>query len=228
MRFKSFLLDCDSAIIYGNRGSGKSSLLALIADLYTEADIPVYSQYAYKGAFSLPLKKVLDKSSGVIRYDLDKNFLYSRDFCNCAILIDEAATVYPARKFSDWTDSDDDFFNFLRKKNIHLFISTQYYDKVDLNVRRACSYSIYLTPFIFNLTRYQIAATQYMRILDQPVDRKTYVSKFTCVDCDLKKGFFSRKKFYNNFDTYSILTFKRPLLAAETPAFTVEQYSPDF
>lgn len=223
MKFDKFLLDCDCAIVYGCRGAGKSTLFAKIAQLYYDYNIPVYAQYPYKYAQALPLKLNKDKS-GVIRYDLDKSFLYSRDFANCCILIDECATVYPARKFSDWTDADDDFFNFLRKKNIHLFISTQYFDKVDLNVRRACSWSIYLRPSFLHFTHYSICYNDYTRILSKQVDRKSYVSEFACVDTDYKKGFFNRKKFYKNFDTFTVLTLKVPLKANEVPFFSEDQY----
>ena len=228
MKFNQFLLECDSAIIYGQRGSGKSTLFAKIADLYNKNGIPVYSQYAYKFAHRLPLIRHYDKKTNIVRYDLDKSFLYSSDFYNCCILIDECATVYPARKFGDWNDADDDFFNFLRKKNIHLFISTQFFDKVDLNVRRACSYSIYLEPSFFNFSKYDICYNDYKRILNKQVDRKSFVSEFACVETDYKRGFFNRKKFYHNFDTYFVLTEKRPVNEQLTSLFIEEEYNADY
>lgn len=59
------------ALIIGDRGSGKSSLMSMIATLMCDCDIPVYSQYPFDGARSIPMthsyKKMVLKLTMLIK-----------------------------------------------------------------------------------------------------------------------------------------------------------------
>ena len=53
--------------------------------------ITSYSQYPYKDCLKIPMKQQF--VNGVTRYDVDKQWLYSHDFTNAVILLDEVKTL---------------------------------------------------------------------------------------------------------------------------------------
>ena len=117
-KLKCYISEPYCTIITGDRGTGKSSVFALIAEEYLKLGYKVYCQYPYKGVYQISMKKTL--INGVYKADVDKQWLYNANLSHSVILIDEARTVWPARSYAKWTQADDEFFNFLRKKIIEI------------------------------------------------------------------------------------------------------------
>lgn len=119
-------------MIVGRKRQGKSTILAAICQRAVADGYKVYSNYPIDGALMIPKKKLHDG-----RMVLDKNFLYDNPALKDSfVLLDEVLNVWNARSWGKWTDEDSDFFNFLGKNNTRVFMAAQYYDMVDLNVRR--------------------------------------------------------------------------------------------
>lgn len=124
--------NCNATLIVGRRRQGKSTILAMIAQEAIKAGYKVYSNYPIDGAIKIP-KKTLQGGKVVT----DKNFLYENPLLeNSFVLLDEVANIWNSRSWGKWTEDDSDFFNFLGKNNTYVFMVVQYYDMIDLNVKR--------------------------------------------------------------------------------------------
>lgn len=210
-RLQNHFLSCSCGIITGDRGAGKSTLFAFIVDTFINNDMEVYCQYPYKDCFQIPLIETY--INGVSKLEVDKSWLYETNLSNCCILIDEARTVWPARSYSKWTVSDDEFFNFLRKNNIHLFLATQAYDALDLNIRRACDQTYYLSKSAWfkHKTFIEASHTTLAKVSDKNTEVlgrafKAGMTKVSYEVCEVPSGNFrfNRKKWYNKFiSTYT-------------------------
>lgn len=146
--------------------------------------------------------------NGVYKADVDKAWLYNANLSHSVVLIDEARTVWPARSYAKWTQADDEFFNFLRKNDTRLFIATQAYDALDLNVRRAADETFYLTKGFLHLTHIEASHTTIAKIADNNtavVGRmfKAGMQKVIWDVCEIPVGnfLFWRKPYYGKFMT---------------------------
>jgi len=226
-RLKNYVLGPNAIEIIGDRGVGKSTLFAVVAEMAKKEGKKVYCQYPYEGTYQIPVIKE-DQGRMVTKYTnnangkpykfqtwiphevytVDKDWLYSTDFSDAVILLDEARTLYPARNYMNWTISDDEFFNFLRHLNVTVYLSSQEHDALDLNVRRAVDETWFLykkgnSPF----TRIEVytSMTVPMENLQKAVKLKGLKEMFQ-LDWDicsaLQRTFlFYRPPYYDLFDT---------------------------
>ena len=205
-RIKKHCLEPYCTIITGDRGTGKSSVFALIAEEYMKLGYKVYCQYPYKGVYQIPMSKKL--INGVEKADVDKKWLYTANLSNSVVLIDEARTVWPARGYASWTQADDEFFNFLRKNDTRLFVATQAYDALDLNVKRASDETWFLTKGFLHLTHIEASHTTIAKIADNNTTVlgrmfKAGMQKVVWDICEVPVGnfLFWRRPYYGKFMT---------------------------
>lgn len=217
-RLRRHCLEPTCTMIVGDRGTGKSCVMALIAEQANKLGMKVYSQYPYKDCYKIPTIK--RKVNGVEKTDIDKSWLYSVNLSNSVVLLDECRTIFPARKWGDWTQADDEFFNFLRKNATHVYLATQVYDAVDLNVKRACDETWYLTKGWF-LTRIEASHTTIAKIADKNTEVfgrlfKAGMMKVVWDICEVPVGNFKfyRRPYYDKY--YTLYTFdEKPQVVAD-------------
>lgn len=212
-KIKKEILAYNCIFIFGDRGCGKSSLLSYASAKALKEGRPVFSNYPIKGTYQIPMLTHVGKD-GVIRQVVDKEWLYTTEFpVGSLILLDEVSTIWNARDWKQWTNSDSEFFNFIRKQKIQIILASQYYDQVDINVKRACdvSFFVHSRSFLKNSSYIEISKTQTMKVADK---QKEILGK------DFKKGArmvsyevgeiplytvnFYRKPYYKLFDTYFV------------------------
>ena len=224
---KSYCLGPNAIEIVGCRGSGKSSLYALIAEVAKKAGMKVYCQYPYKGCFQIPVLKedqgrMITEYTNVPSgkpykrqtwiphevYTVDKDWLYSTDFNNSVVLLDEARTIYPARGFKDWTISDDEFFNFLRHLNVTVFLSSQEHDALDLNVKRAVDETWFLykngkSPFthVEVYTSMTVPIENLQKRVKLKGQKEMYQLDWDICSALQRKFLFYRPPYYDLFNT---------------------------
>lgn len=204
-------------IVTGDRGSGKSTVFALILETARKAGLDVYCQFPYKDCYQIPLTEIRTKD-GFTYLDIDKQWLYSYDFKDCVLLIDEAKTVWPARGFKSWSMQDEQFFNFIRKNNIRLFLATQAYDGLDLNVKRAADEVWYLTQWFLHFTHIESSHTTLCKVADKQTEVQGRMFKkgmrkiaWDVCEVPIRNYYFWRKSFYGKFITdYVFGTKERP------------------
>lgn len=204
-------------IVTGDRGSGKSTVFALILETARKAGLDVYCQFPYKDCYQIPLTEIRTKD-GFTYLDIDKQWLYSYDFKDCVLLIDEAKTVWPARGFKSWSMQDEQFFNFIRKNNIRLFHATQAYDGLDLNVKRAADEVWYLTQWFWHFTYIESSHTTLCKVADKQTEVQGRMFKkgmrkiaWDVCEVPIRNYHFWRKSFYGKFITdYVFGTKERP------------------
>lgn len=206
-RIVKHVLQPTCTLITGDKGAGKSSLFALIAEQARKQDIRCFSQYPYEDAYVIPMQEKI--VNGVKRYDINKQWLYETDFTDSVVMLDEIKTVWNARAYNKWTGQDEEFFNFLRKFNTRLFCATQYMDGVDINVKRACDETWYLTKGILEFTHIEASSTKICKVADRQTEvvgrmfRKG-MRKIVWDICEVPIGnfLFWRKPYYKKFDSY--------------------------
>ncbi len=224
----NLLLESTCSLLIGDRGSGKSTLMAAANKTFQKEGFKVYCQYPYKGAFRIPLiEKKIGKTTKLI---LDKQWLYEANLKDSLVMIDEARTVWNSRAYSAWTESDEEFFNFIRKNNTYLILSTQRYDGVDLNIRYACDYTFFIQriKFFKNLSSVDVSRSCQVKIADKQtqVVSRGYTKNAMKVNWDLAEMpisycYFYRKPFYNDFDTL-FTTDDKPEFPAESWDFILD------
>ena len=216
-RIRRLIETASCIIVAGDRGSGKSAFFCLSEGLYDK----VVSNYPT--SFARALKPVISPTGTVY---FDKRQLYDLDLTETCCLIDEARTVYPARAYAKWSQDDDEFFNFLRKRQASVWLATQAYDCVDLNVRRAADLCIYLTPTIFRgLSRCEITRTTLAKVADRNTElvgrgvkrglRK--VNWEVCEQLVTDRAFFYHKFYWGKYET--LFTHAQPPNGVETLPF---------
>ena len=205
------LFNASCVIVAGDRGTGKSALFCVADEIFEN----VVSNYPT--TFSRQLPTDIKRGKAVF----NKELLYSLDTYKTCVLLDEARTIYPARGYAKWTEEDDSFFNFLRKRESAVWLATQAYDCLDLNVRRAADYSLFLTKTIFpHVARVEVTKTTLAKVADRNTEvlgrgvkkglRK--VAFDTCEQLVTDKLFLFLPKFFNMYITnYYMAADKQPL-----------------
>lgn len=217
-RLAKHVLEPYCTIVTGDKGAGKSTLFALVLKTAKKAGMDVYCQFPYKDCYQIPLVENKTKD-GYTYLDVDKNWLYTHDFRDCVIMIDEGKTVWPARAFKTWSMQDEQFFNFIRKNNIRLFIATQAYDGLDLNVKRAADETFFLTQWFWHFTHIEASHTTLCKVADKQTEVqgrmfKKGMRKVAWDVCEVPIGnyHFWRKSFYGDFITdYVFGTKEKPV-----------------
>lgn len=208
------------SLVIGDRGAGKSCFFALLVQEAVAAGMPVYCQYPFKGCYSIPMTKIVRKD-GTKSYNLDKDWLYSTDLSHSMVLIDEAKTVYPARGWKDWSSSDDEFFNFIRHKHMIVYLATQHSDGVDINVRRACDETSFITrpPLldIFSFSYIECSRSVNVKIADKNSEiigkngnSGAYKVQWDIGEIPVGNYRFYRKPFYDKYNTDFVFNDKLP------------------
>lgn len=204
-RLKKHIRNCNCVVVNGDRGAGKSTLLALFVDVFKSLGYDIYCQYPYEGCYQIPL--VDKKINGATRKCVDKEWLYTHDFSHSVVLLDEGKNIWPARGWAQWSQSDDDFFDFIRKTDTIVVICTLVFDALDLNVRRASDELIYLTPGFFNFSRLEISRTRLCKVADTNTEvvgsgsRGMRKIKWDVCEVPIGTYKFYRKPYYGKFLT---------------------------
>lgn len=190
-----------STLIVGKRGTGKSTILAMIAQEAIAAGYTVYSNYPIDGTIKIPTKTMPNGMTA-----MNKEFLYNNELLKKSyILLDEAENIWNNRSWGKWTADDSDFLNYIRKMDIYLFCAVQNYENLDLNVRRKVEATWFLKNSILpNCTVVECDFHDICKVekLDTHVMDSGYhqVSYEPCEFPDGKYWFF-RKKWYKYFLT---------------------------
>lgn len=221
-KISSVITEPSCSLYIGDRGSGKSSLMALAAKEFQNNGFKVYCQYPYKGAFKIPL--IDKKIGGVTKQIVNKDWLYNANLRDSLVMIDEARTVWNSRAYSAWSESDEEFFNFIRKNNTYLILATQRYDGVDLNIRYACDYTFFIqrSKLFKNWSTVDVSRSCQVKIADKQtqVVSRGYTKNAMKVNWDIAEMpiaycYFYRKPFYGDFDSL-FTTDDKPELPAES------------
>lgn len=216
-KFLTSEIEAGCYLAFGQRGSGKSTLFAMVADvLHSYCDC--YSNYPYDNTFVLPYVKVpvCDKKGRVLYMDLkfDKETLYNYKFHDCVIMLDEGKTIWPNRDYKYWTARDDNFINYLRKNNVILLVATQDYEGIDLNIRKACNNFFYMrkNDYFKNISNIEFYASEVLPVVDKELEVRSSLFRkpFNLLSFQIgyvlqRKYRFYRKPFYGKFDTDAII-----------------------
>lgn len=157
--------DSGCFIVAGDKGAGKSTTLALFAKVYKNLGYKIFSQYPTKGAYQIPMVK--KKIGNVYRSVVDKDWLYSHQFPYSCILLDEGKNIWPSRSYATWTQTDDDFFDFIRKNHCVIVIATLAYDQLDLNIRRTADWLLFLNTWFWHFTKVEATHTKLAKVADK-------------------------------------------------------------
>lgn len=216
----NLILESSCSLFIGDRGSGKSTLMALAAKEFIAAGKKVYCQYPYKGAYRIPL--VEKETKNVKKLLLDKDWLYNSDLSDSLVMIDEARTVWNARAYNTWSELDEEFFNFIRKNRTTLILATQRYDGVDLNIRCACDYTFFIqrSKFFRNWSTVDVSRTVQVKVADKQTQivSRGYTKNAMKVNWEIAEMpisfcHFYRKPFYGDFETLYTTEEKAPAIA---------------
>lgn len=190
-----------AVLLVGKKRQGKSTMLSMIAQQAHERGIACYSNYPIDNTIKIP--KTVTKDGKTIT---DKRFLYDNPILdNSIVLLDEVSNLWNARSFGRWTEDDSDFFNFLGKNNTRVFMAIQYYDMLDLNVKRNLDAVWYVEKSLFpNTSIVECDIQDIVKVEDLNThvldSRYRKVSYEPCIIPD-GRYYFRRKKWYPYFLT---------------------------
>lgn len=121
LRYKRFINPYKLIMIFGKKGSGKSSYLAKLAKKNLKKGKLVYTNM---DDLMLP---------GIRKFDINDlgDFIPEKD---SIILIDEAGIVYDNRNFKKFKESQRDFYKYQRHYKCTVYLASQTYD-VDKKLR---------------------------------------------------------------------------------------------
>lgn len=198
---KMWASDANATLILGRRRTGKSTILAMIAQRALKAGYKVYSNYPIYGCYAIP-KKTL-KNGKIVT---DKDFLYDNPLLQDSfVLLDEISEIWNGRSFGKWTEDDSRFFNFLGKNNTRLFMVCQYYDTIDLNVKRALDRTWFVRHSLFpNTSIVECDLHDMCKVEDlntRVLDTRYHKIQFEACEISDGKYRFRRKKWYPYFFT---------------------------
>lgn len=190
-----------ATLLVGRKRTGKSTILSMVAQEASKMGYKVFSNYPIDNTIKIP-KKVVTGGKIVT----DKAFLYDNPLLeNSFVLLDEVANIWNARSWGKWTEDDADFFNFLGKHNTRVFMAIQYYEMLDLNVRRNLDATYFVTRSIWPNT--SVVECDYHDVC-KVEDLQTHVlhsgyRKIAYEACEFPNGkyYFRRKKWYPYFLT---------------------------
>ena len=190
-----------SVLLVGRKRQGKSTILAMIAQEAHKRGITCYSNYPIENTIKIP--KTVTKEGKTVT---DKRFFYDNPLLDDSIiLLDEVSNIWNNRAWGRWTEDDSDFFNFLGKNNTRIFMAVQYYDMVDLNVKRNLDATWYIEKSMWPNTSIVECDIQDIRKVEK-LDTHVLDSRFKQVSyepCVIPDGlyYFRRKKWYPFFLT---------------------------
>ena len=218
------LCNQELVIVTGDRGAGKSTILAFVMEvLKSKGASRVYSQFPYEGAYTIPVKQSRGRptpyhSEGRIHYEIDKEFLYACDFENCVVMLDEASNIWNARSFKNWTADDEELVQYIRKQGATIILVTQKYDLVDINLKRAANEVWFLTKGLFHFTRVEVTESKMCKVANRDTEIvgwkvRPHVRQVTWEICEqpVMNTRLYRKPYYGLFDSYFMRSDKREL-----------------
>ncbi len=209
-RIKSALITSDCSLITGQKRVGKSTLSSFACQYYNKLGYTCLSNYPIQNSLCIPMKQEFSKKDKKFYWMIDKDWLYDTDLRETAIFIDEGANYWPARGYStDWTQRDTEFFTMCGKRKIKLFINVQYFDLIDLNVKRACDTIFFLTKnrWFKNLTNVDISELLTLPVANLNASITTrsqkyaYPVTYTVCQNPLFDCHFYRTPYYSYFNT---------------------------
>lgn len=190
-----------ATLLIGPKRVGKSTALAMIARQGIAAGYTVYSNYPIDGTIKVP--KVVTKDGKTVT---DKTFLYDNPLLQKSIiLLDEVSNIWNNRSWGKWTEDDSDFFNYLGKNDTRVFMAVQYYDMVDLNVKRNTDATWFFTRSLWpNTTIVECDIQRVCKV--ENIQTHVLDSRFrqvTFEPCVIPDGryYFRRKRWYPYFLT---------------------------
>lgn len=107
-------------ILLGAPGFGKSTYLASIVKEAQKKGLNVYSNVYIEGAFML---------------DIKQDFNYYR-MENGLVVVDEGATEWSNRKWQEFSDRNERFFQMHRHYNLDVIVSCQNHEDLDAKIKR--------------------------------------------------------------------------------------------
>lgn len=139
--FKRFINPYKLYMIFGKKGSGKSSYLVKLALKYQKKKFVVYTNMV---DLRVPGIRVIDIE------DLGKFVPIN----NSVLLIDEAGTIYDNRNFRAFKPETRDFYKLQRHYKVICYLASQTYD-VDIKLRALCDklYLVQNIGIVFSLIR---------------------------------------------------------------------------
>lgn len=209
-KIKRQFLVPNCSIILGQKRSGKSTLSACICQHFNQLEYTVLSNYPVENAKAIPMVLEYDKKDKKTYWKLDKAWLYDTDLSRCVILIDEGANYWPARGYAtDWTARDTEFFTMMSHHDIICFINVQYFDLIDVNVKRACDQIWFLTKnrWFRNITNLAVSELVSLPVANLSAKIMTknslgaYPVSYTLCERPIADYHFYRKPYYKYFST---------------------------
>lgn len=105
-------------MVFGKKGSGKTTMLEMLASRYLKEGRTVYSTVPIRGTYEI-------KPEQVGKYEFDPGSV---------VLIDEAGMCYDNRKFKSFSDETRDWYKLQRHRHLIVYLFSQDFD-IDLKLR---------------------------------------------------------------------------------------------
>lgn len=120
-------------MVFGKKGSGKTTLIAKLTYRYLKKGVPVYSTVPIPGAYFFDVKEIG----------------FSMFPENCVIFIDEVGMIWDNRNFKNFMTEVRDYFKLQRHYKNTVYLFSQSFD-VDIKLRNLTD-SMYLVRTYFNV-----------------------------------------------------------------------------
>lgn len=148
-----------------------------------------------------------------------KDVLWNFDICDSILLLDEGTLLFNSRKFKDFTDELTRFFVLSGHLKIDVWLFTQRWDGIDIQIRNIVERVYYIHKGKFNRKWSYVVSVPYQVAFPQTIDGKDAVG-------DIAMGYKKPPRlnrllakrlylpaFYSSFDSFERPYF-RPLPAA--------------
>lgn len=195
-------------MVFGKKGSGKTTLIAKLTLKYLKKGYKVYSTVPIPGALLFDARDI-----GKIMFD-----------CNSVMFCDEGGILFDNRNFKNFRDDTRDWFKFQRHYKVKVYIFSQAFD-IDVKLRNLTDY-MYLTNTYFNVISVARRVQRKIVIVHPSAQGESRISD----DMDFTPWFFAPfgglivtwiPKYIKYFDS-----FDAPELAPGK--FTLCDYPPNF